>query len=80
MTQHEISEFYGVPQCDVSVAVNRYGVKPIEKNGRITQWDKVAVGNALYELYCEREKHLLGKAFAWNRKAQSILENIGESL
>ena len=80
MTQHEISEFYGVPQCDVSVAVNRYGVKPIEKIGRITQWDKADVGIALYELYCEREKHLLGKAFAWKKKAKIIFENIGESL
>ena len=72
MTQGQIAEFYGVPQCDVSIAINAAGIKPIEKIGRTTHWDKGLVGEALCELYRKREKHLTQKATSWFYKALDV--------
>lgn len=84
MTQKEIAEKYGVPQCDVSVAI-RYveHVKPIGKRDVVTssgktisvnEYDADKVASALVKLYIQKSDNHLAKAREWTNKADTVLE------
>ena len=82
MTQKEIAEKYGVPQCDVSVAI-RYieHVEPIGKrevttssgkNITVNEYEADKVANALVKLYIQRSDNHLAKAKEWTDKADKV--------
>ena len=73
MTQKQIAEHFGVPQCDVCLAIQSAGVKP-ERHGRIREWDLYETGAALVQLYANREAWLLKKAEKWGNKAVAVSE------
>lgn len=47
MTQKQIAEHFGVPQCDVCLAIQSAGVKP-QRYGRIREWDLYETARRLY--------------------------------
>lgn len=84
MTQKEIAEKYGVPQCDVSVAI-RYikQINPIGKRDVVTssgktitvnEYDSDEVASVLVRLYVDRSDKHLAKAQEWTNKADAILK------
>ena len=72
MTQHEIAEKYGVPQCDVSTAIRFEGLMP-EKFDRPADWNETDVALALSHLYQERRDRMMKKADLWDAKADNVL-------
>lgn len=82
MTQKEIAEKYGVPQCDVSVAIRFIdSVKPIGKREVVTssgksiivnEYEDDRVASALVKLYISRSDNHLAKAKEWTNKADAI--------
>lgn len=82
MTQKEISEKYGVPQCDVSVAI-RY-VEPVKAVGKrnvvtltgktisVNEYEPDKVASSLVKLYLSRSDNHLAKAKEWSKKANDI--------
>lgn len=83
MTQKEIAEKYGVPQCDVSVAiryiehVNAVGKRDVVtstgKNITVNEYEENKVSSALVKLYIQRSDNHLAKAREWTNKADAIL-------
>lgn len=83
MTQKEIAEKYGVPQCDVSVAI-KY-IEPIKAIGKreivtvsgkhisVNEYEAEKVASALVKLYINRSDNHLAKAKEWTNKADAIL-------
>lgn len=84
MTQKEIAEKYGVPQCDVSVAIRYIGqINPIGKRDVVTssgktitvnEYDSDKVASVLVRLYVDRSDKHLTKAHEWTNKADAILK------
>jgi hypothetical protein len=84
MTQKEISEKYGVPQCDVSSAI-KY-VEPVEPIGKrdvvtslgrtisVNEYEDDKVASALVTLYIQRSNKHLEKAKEWTDKADTIIQ------
>lgn len=84
MTQKEIAEKYGVPQCDVSSAI-KY-VEPVEPIGKrdvvtafgrtisVNEYDCDDVASSLITLYLQRSNKHLEKAKEWTDKAQAIFQ------
>ena len=84
MTQKEIAEKYGVPQCDVCNAIKYVEhVKPIGKRDVVTslgrtisvnEYEDDKVSSALVTLYIQRSNKHLEKAKEWTNKADNIIQ------
>ena len=84
MTQKEIAEKYGVPQCDVCNAIKYVEhVKPIGKRDVVTssgrtisvnEYDADKVASALVNLYILRSNNHIIKAKVWSNKADCIIQ------
>lgn len=82
MTQKEIAEKYGVPQCDVSTAIKYIDpIKPIGerdvvtssgRNITVNEYDADKVASALVKLYIQRSDKYISKAKEWTNKADAI--------
>jgi predicted transcriptional regulator len=84
MTQKEIAEKCGVPQCDVSIAIKYVKhIEPIGKrevvsqSGRnisVNEYEADSVASALVTLYLSRSNKHLEKAREWSDKAEKIIQ------
>lgn len=85
MTQREIAEKFGVPQCDVSVAI-KYSEETIDPIGKkevvtskrgkikVNEYDVDDVASALVKLYIGRSDKHLASAREWSDKANAIIQ------